>query len=1587
MSLLDSIKSYFSKKKEDEILNTTPIKMPMSNIGVGSNQITIPKQDTSLSQSISNYFEPTPNVRIRDVIREIPNATAEVIIEPALKAIPQTFMSYMQAISPQPEKAIERIELPKNKLTRALFPKDQGLETFQKTSRSVSKEYGIPQGVALPLVALGGILDIPDPSDILVMGGKALIKKLGKEVVEDSVTLTMKELVDQTSPGFVKRLMETGGVDLPGHTITYDPTGNGLFDIIPKVTNKSIDTSVTNYWKNASTPESLKGQSGKINLGADVSVKPEAPKVDIGGVSTPQNKGTTIYHYGTNKLEQRGGTWFTTNSSGPGGAVAGGNSGRVEVNINESSLKLATKQDAIKAELYSAGDGGKTAIKNLKEKGFDGIKMTVDGDKQYLIFDESKISQISPESGINEITKQEAVNIIEDKIGDSNLRGWFRNADTNYLPKIEKIINENPDVKNSGLNIMWENYKDMTGSKISFEDFINSDITLYRGGKMRGDNIISYSMDKKMALRNGDIVSEVKIKPKDTLGSYQDTAEAEVLIKNLSPESKGIIKLKDNDLINKVGDAKKNITAAETGLDLAKTEKIGLKQTAEELRQPFGDKMIAKAKNIAKSKPYGEGELESIRAAANPDTETFISDLTERVRQTLNNPDISEDDAFRYVAELPNKNIKPGGIKIKQEELGIANQELQDTIKGHGVKVYKTLDTPEGPVGIPTVKQTKKTFRQLDNEADVSLFNKYQAKPFTDMGDSAEDVAKQTGFDKMMRAADKSIPGVKIPLKVDATVPTDVIAELQKIKPQKGYKIATEQTPRVFQGFFGPKSANEVWLNDGLKDGYQGFQNYIKKNLESIAPVFNGLGKKEREAITLFGEGKMTIDELTSSFPNTYKQIVAADAAIRKYYDDAFALVNESRKSVGLDPIGYTQNYYTIMQDTAKQTKSIFTDVPTDVRGYSITKQNWPQKFASFLLHRKGNDVENRLLDARDILDDYIRSAGYQIHITPTIEKMNNLISVAKKVNQNLPQPNNTLVNYINYLEYRAALLAGKKSAGETALAMSVGPEINDFLKTIRGNLGRNLVVKSPTSGFTNLVPIIKYILPEVGPDSLRIGMKRALTNTLNEANNFTDIKTGIQSQFLRNRYNIDPMVKTLTQKLTDIEWPVIGFKQMDEFAANVSFFAAQNKFLKEGKSLQEATKLADDMLANLITDRSLGQLPNLIMDKGIISMFTMFLPERINEIFIQYADTLAGLASPQKLKAINKFIYYTLSGLAINELSTAVFGRPFTDSIATAIEDTLKQRDETDSAFTTGLDLVGNVASQIPVVESLVGGNKLPITSAFPSARQLQEEPGLAALKFILYTSDPTGFGVPVYKAIQGAIALDRGAIGGPTQVKYPVPKDIVGKIKLLLLGQSSTKEAQEYYDRGYTPLTETDSYLYKELYKAGSDDEAYAMWKNIEAERYIGNPMEKLTKLETRTAIELANAKTEEERDEIARRYAVMVVKAKEETEKRAAEILPEVKEANDIERVEKPVTSPEALGQTIDSEGITSLLPMGGIRTGGSGGSKTLKKIGLKIPDSKLKFSTPSNSQKKVGVKIKPVKRLAMNDIPVGLKVRRS
>lgn len=132
------------------------------------------------------------------------------------------------------------------------------------------------------------------------------------------------------------------------------------------------------------------------------------------------------------------------------------------------------------------------------------------------------------------ISLDAAVAEVRNGIRPSALSGWFRNADSDYKPEIEAAIIGNPALRNAGLNIAHRNYMNVTGRNISFDDFINGTFTVYRGGNTsytKNDVFISYSFSKEVAKSFGGKVQSIRIKPKNTLGSYQTTGEAEILVR------------------------------------------------------------------------------------------------------------------------------------------------------------------------------------------------------------------------------------------------------------------------------------------------------------------------------------------------------------------------------------------------------------------------------------------------------------------------------------------------------------------------------------------------------------------------------------------------------------------------------------------------------------------------------------------------------------------------------------------------------------------------------------------------------------------------------------------------------------------------------------------------------------------------------------------------------------------------------------------------------------------------------------------------------------------------------------------------
>lgn len=134
-----------------------------------------------------------------------------------------------------------------------------------------------------------------------------------------------------------------------------------------------------------------------------------------------------------------------------------------------------------------------------------------------------------------EMAMEDAVDVIRNKVPENILDGWFRSADSGYKPKLENIALTDKDVRNAALNVMWDNYKQFSGKDIDFNKFLYSNIPVYRGKNQENytddDKVLSFTFDRSVAESFGKHILETVIRPIDTIGSYQTTAEGEVMVR------------------------------------------------------------------------------------------------------------------------------------------------------------------------------------------------------------------------------------------------------------------------------------------------------------------------------------------------------------------------------------------------------------------------------------------------------------------------------------------------------------------------------------------------------------------------------------------------------------------------------------------------------------------------------------------------------------------------------------------------------------------------------------------------------------------------------------------------------------------------------------------------------------------------------------------------------------------------------------------------------------------------------------------------------------------------------------------------
>lgn len=199
-----------------------------------------------------------------------------------------------------------------------------------------------------------------------------------------------------------------------------------------------------------------------------------------------------------------------------------------------SESRLAEKADEQSWEDFNGKE-------NAKDKAFaDEFKKNIKtADKLREFWVDRKLKNFSADN-VKGLSRDEATAYISKKFeNDNDWLGWFRNEEKFRKPRIETKILDDKEMRNAGLNLEYQQYKDaFLHYDGDFDTFLNTPITLYRGSNslntnLTGDDVfLSFTVDPKIAKkfgRNGKIET-ITIKPIDTLGSYSNSAEGEVFV-------------------------------------------------------------------------------------------------------------------------------------------------------------------------------------------------------------------------------------------------------------------------------------------------------------------------------------------------------------------------------------------------------------------------------------------------------------------------------------------------------------------------------------------------------------------------------------------------------------------------------------------------------------------------------------------------------------------------------------------------------------------------------------------------------------------------------------------------------------------------------------------------------------------------------------------------------------------------------------------------------------------------------------------------------------------------------------------------
>lgn len=625
--------------------------------------------------------------------------------------------------------------------------------------------------------------------------------------------------------------------------------------------------------------------------------------------------------------------------------------------------------------------------------------------------------------------------------------------------------------------------------------------------------------------------------------------------------------------------------------------------------------------------------------------------------------------------------------------------------------------------------------------------------------------------------------------------------------------------------------------------------------------------------------------ELWKNNPDLDKaKIENAIKEFRGIYDELLNMMNDVRIENGYEPVNYRRGYFPhFKKDSADNIIGLFgralgiktdvTELPTTINGMTHMFRPGIQWFGN-ALERTGFETT---YDAVEGFDRYIEGVANVIYQTENIQRLRALASQARyrtgpeglrkqidavRADTGKTEAEKTAIiddlnangkyelsNWVVNLDEYTNILAGKKSMADRNLEQALGRDMYNVVKAVESRVAANMVAINVGSWLTNFIPITQgYAL--LGTKDLLTGMQQTLA-AMKESDGMVEA-----SAFLTNRIGSDPLVQTWAQKASaKLSSPM---SWIDNFTAGTLVRARYNQNIRQGMSEAAAMEDADTFAANVMADRSKGSTPTLFNQANpVTKLFTQFQLEVNNQLSYLFKD-IPRETKDKGVKALAlALLKFFLGAYLYDEAYEYFIGRrPALDPIGILV-DTAQDIANGESAYDVITGTLEDTAEQLPFIGGILGGGRIPISSALPDAGNLLRAAtnedwdskkrwstiGKELAKPATYTLLPFGGG-QIKKVAQGIDATIRGGsytydADGNDILQYPVynqsfsdsAKSIAESV---LFGKTALPTGREWIGSGFKSFGAKETAAYKELTESGtSQKDVYDTLKAIRAEK----------------------------------------------------------------------------------------------------------------------------------------------------------